>query len=65
MAGKIKFNPIISRVKLNPEQAVLQCTCFRGFYRSRNSRTRTNQCTGLSVRTLSSSCASLASTNTT
>lgn len=25
---KPKFKPEITRVKLNPEQAVLQCTCF-------------------------------------
>ena len=28
MAGKLKFKPIISRVKLNPEQAVLACDCY-------------------------------------
>jgi len=28
MAGKPKFRPIITRVKLNPEQAVLQCACY-------------------------------------
>jgi hypothetical protein len=26
--GKPKFNPIITRIKLNPEQAVLACTCW-------------------------------------
>ncbi len=26
--SKPKFKPIITRVKLNPEQAVLQCTCY-------------------------------------
>jgi hypothetical protein len=25
---KPKFNPIVTRVKLNPEQAVLACSCF-------------------------------------
>lgn len=28
MSRKPKFNPEITRVKLNPEQAVLSCTCF-------------------------------------
>lgn len=28
MSKKPKFNPEITRVKLNPEQAVLTCTCF-------------------------------------
>ena len=26
----MKFRPEITRVKLNPEQAVLSCTCFNG-----------------------------------
>ena len=26
--NKPKFNPIVTRVKLNPEQAVLACTCY-------------------------------------
>ena len=30
MASKPKFNPKITRVKLNPEQAVLSCTCYYG-----------------------------------
>jgi hypothetical protein len=25
---KPKFNPIVTRVKLNPEQAVLACSCY-------------------------------------
>ncbi len=25
---KPKFHPVITRVKLNPEQAVLQCSCY-------------------------------------
>ena len=28
MSRKPKFRPEITRVKLNPEQAVLACTCF-------------------------------------
>ena len=28
-----KFHPIITRIKLNPEQAVLQCSCYdNGLY---------------------------------
>ena len=28
MIGKPKFRPIITRIKLNPEQAVLTCACW-------------------------------------
>lgn len=28
MAKKPKFRPVITRVKLNPEQAVLSCDCY-------------------------------------
>jgi hypothetical protein len=28
MAKKPKFKPVITRVKLNPEQAVLACACY-------------------------------------
>lgn len=28
MSRKAKFRPVITRVKLNPEQAVLACSCF-------------------------------------
>jgi len=35
---KLKFDPEITMVKLNPEQAVLTCTC----YMSRRQGTRTN-----------------------
>jgi len=28
MSRKPKFRPVITRVKLNPEQAVLTCTCY-------------------------------------
>ncbi len=32
MPRKPKFKPVITRVKLNPEQAVLSCNCyFQGF----------------------------------
>lgn len=28
MAGKMKFKPEVTRVRLNPEQAVLECFCY-------------------------------------
>jgi hypothetical protein len=28
--SKPKFNPIVTRIKLNPEQAVLACSCYTG-----------------------------------
>jgi len=28
MSRKLNFKPLIKRVKLNPEQAVLTCTCY-------------------------------------
>jgi hypothetical protein len=28
MAKKLRFKPTITRVKLNPEQAVLSCDCY-------------------------------------
>jgi hypothetical protein len=28
MAKKPKFKPVVTRVKLNPEQAVLTCSCY-------------------------------------
>jgi len=30
MGRKLKFRPKITRIKLNPEQAVLSCTCYMG-----------------------------------
>jgi hypothetical protein len=30
MAEKLRFKPVITRIKLNPEQAVLACACYRG-----------------------------------
>lgn len=35
MHKKPKFKPVITRVKLNPEQAVLSCTCISTGVRSR------------------------------
>lgn len=28
MPQKLKFKPVITRIKLNPEQAVLACSCY-------------------------------------
>lgn len=54
MSSKPKFDPVVTRVKLNPEQAVLTCSCYRSgrvprtagttrtlFVCVRNSRTQT------------------------
>ena len=52
MDTRREFNPVISKIKLNPEQAVLTCTCVNGYYQVRSLRLRTRTiCTGLSVRT--------------
>lgn len=32
MPKKPRFRPEITRVKLNPEQAVLACSCYQGWY---------------------------------
>jgi hypothetical protein len=33
MVKKKKFKPVVTKIKLNPEQAVLQCSCYNtGFY---------------------------------
>ncbi len=65
MAKRMKFNPIISKIKLNPEQAVLNCSCYRGRYRSTAANSRSNQCTARYDRTLSRSCTSANTGNTT
>jgi len=37
MSGKPKFKPVITRVELNPEQAVLSCSCpNNNFYNATN-----------------------------
>lgn len=42
MRQKPEFKPVITRIKLNPEQAVLSCACFgRGLYVARAGTTRT------------------------
>ena len=52
MSSKMKFLPIVTKVKLNPEQAVVVCTCW-GSGRAINAagtRTRATVC-GASART--------------
>ena len=39
MAIKPEFNPEITRIKLNPEQAVLACSCWSGGRYTTNTRT--------------------------
>lgn len=34
MSRKPKFNPEITRIKLNPEQAVLACDCYSDGWKS-------------------------------
>ena len=34
MPKKLKFKPEITRIKLNPEQAVLSCTCYDTGYQA-------------------------------
>jgi hypothetical protein len=42
----MKFDPVITKIKLNPEQAVLSCTCVLGRYvRTTNRTTRVSLCT--------------------
>jgi len=53
MGRKPKFKPIITRVKLNPEQAVLSCDCWTQLtrwlatnYTARSGSRLTQYCTG-------------------
>ncbi|MFH1901191.1 MAG: hypothetical protein ABIK26_02940, partial [Candidatus Omnitrophota bacterium] len=39
---KMKFRPDITRVKLNPEQAVLSCSCYTGEWHQDPDRARTH-----------------------
>ena len=48
MAEKLRFKPVITRIKLNPEQAVLACTCYsqgRTWVRNK-ARTGVTVCSG-------------------
>ena len=47
MAKKLKFKPEITRVKLNPEQAVLSCNCLKAGRRNTTGSNTTNTyCSG-------------------
>ncbi len=48
MPKKSKFKPVITRVKLNPEQAVLGCLCYdRGWIPVSFTVIEVETCTGL------------------
>jgi len=42
MQEKLKFKPVITKIKLNPEQAVLQCSCWDQGRAVSTTGTRTN-----------------------
>jgi hypothetical protein len=47
MATKPAFNPQVTRIELNPEQAVLTCSCFhcaRAYNASRTGTARATVC---------------------
>ena len=46
MQQKLKFKPVITRVKLNPEQAVLSCGCYNSGIRVSVTGTRSATSTG-------------------
>ncbi|MBU0502964.1 MAG: hypothetical protein ABH882_05060 [Candidatus Omnitrophota bacterium] len=46
MSAKKKFNPAITRIKLNPEQAILVCPCYNTGYMAGNSAPKQNICEG-------------------
>lgn len=47
---KKKFKPVITRVKLNPEQAVLACSCFStGYMWPGTNEYSTSWCSGKDV----------------
>jgi len=50
MSRKPKFNPEITRVKLNPEQAVLACTCYTGFLAGTRAQPQKTVCTNPGTR---------------
>jgi hypothetical protein len=63
MAKKLKFKPIITRIKLNPEQAVIWCVCFTGTGRLRTNRTALiDYCLQTPKSSTARGCAALAST---
>ena len=52
MSSKMKFDPIVTKIKLNPEQAVVVCTCWAAgrAVNAAGTRSRANLC-GQSART--------------
>lgn len=44
--AKPKFDPVVTRVKLNPEQAVLACSCYNA---NRSNRVASNRTTLASI----------------
>lgn len=52
MFRKPKFKPVVTRVKLNPEQAVLTCTCSSNGYVKVSGSGSVSACTSSTVRTL-------------
>jgi len=46
MSTKLRFKPEITQIKLNPEQAVLACTCWSG---KKGNRTTTTSYLGVCV----------------
>jgi hypothetical protein len=47
MVKKPKFKPVITRVRLNPEQAVLACNCYNNGQVLAGSPVVTNQVAGM------------------
>jgi hypothetical protein len=45
MSKKMKFKPVVTRIKLNPEQAVLACLCYGGGSYWRSTRRRATPAT--------------------
>jgi len=55
MAEKLRFKPVITRIKLNPEQAVLACACYRGTAWVRNkAKTGVSYCSARTRRIITS-----------
>jgi len=68
MVQKLKFKPVVTRVKLNPEQAVLFCACYSGILlRSTGNNIRVSTCVtrvGANKCVLTASCRSTSTSAT-
>jgi len=53
MTEKIRFKPVITRIKLNPEQAVLACGCYGLGRKSSSGGTTSAASTCMSTKRLS------------